>query len=146
MKNLTIVFSVLGLATILASACSMSFAGLNDAYKHEVNMDDPNLAPSHFSDEVADQGPEVLMTTDIAGTDRQPSSEKAVYAVRFCPKRFDGQFAFPTTGLCVRKRVYAAVDPKQPGLYNKLKVGRYSSNATGSACSFTVLDNCQIVR
>jgi len=101
-------------------------ADLNTAYKLIPNkMDDPNLA----------------VTTPTEGT-LLPLEEvwrpKAVTTVQLCPWKLNYAGAYPLSGIVIRHKIYAQLDPNQEGLYTRLAPGRYSANAVGSACSFTV--------
>ena len=139
MKNATVIFAIAALTAILAVSCQTALSGMPGAYKQSPNMDDPNMDDTQS---IEGENPDVeSLIVRSQEAVRQPSS--AVTVVRFC--KYPGyKSAFPTTGICLRKKVLYAQIGNDKGLYTLIKPGRYSANATGSPCSFTVGKNCEI--
>lgn len=96
-----------------------------------VNMDDPNL-----------QGP--VGDTGPAGPQGQTgASGSTVREVQLCPGTPTYPSVFPEVALCINNTLYAVYSANN-GFLVRLTPGRYSSNAIGSRCSFTVFDNCVV--
>lgn len=72
------------------------------------------------------------------GSDATP-----VYAVQLCPGTPSYPTLFPECAFCVQGFLYATFSANG-GFTTLLLPGRYSSNAVGSACSFTVVSGCEI--
>ncbi len=64
--------------------------------------------------------------------------------VKFCPHTASYPTTFPEVGLCIDGELFA-VYSANGGFGVKLEPGAYSSNAIGSACSFTVQAGCVVV-
>lgn len=139
MKNATVIFAIAALTAILAVSCQTALGGLGDAYKQSPNMDDPNLEDTQS---IEGSNPEVeSLIVRSQEAVRRPASDVTV--VRFC--KYPGyKSAFPTTGICLRKKTLYAQVGNNKGLYTLIKPGRYSANAYGSPCSFTVGPNCEV--
>jgi len=64
--------------------------------------------------------------------------------VQFCPGVTPTYpTTFPEVGLCIDNQLYAVYSANN-GFLVLVTPGRYSSNAIGSSCSFTVLPNCVV--
>lgn len=63
--------------------------------------------------------------------------------VKFCSQSPSYPTTFPEYGLCINNNLYAVYSAND-GFLTLIPPGVYSSNAIGSACSFTVLANCKI--
>lgn len=82
------------------------------------------------------QGPPGAPGTN--GTDSTP-----VTVVQFCPGTPSYPSTFPEVGICLAGSIYAVYSAND-GFLTLIPPGQYNSNAVGSACTFTVLENCQI--
>lgn len=78
-------------------------------------------------------------TQGIPGVDTTP-----ITVVQFCPN-VTPQYpsTFPEVGICLQNRIYAVYSAND-GFLTEVPPGVYSSNAIGSACTFTILPNCGI--
>lgn len=139
MKNLTIIYAIALLAAILVVSCSHSVKALNDAYKRGLNLEDPNLDNNGPVEGTDPEIESVIVYSQEAV--RQPSG--IITVVRLC-RNASGRLAFPSTGICLRGRTLYAEIGNTEGRYTLLKPGRYSANAVGSPCSFTVGENCEV--
>lgn len=65
--------------------------------------------------------------------------------VQFCPNVTPTYpTTFPEVAFCIQGNLYAVYSAND-GFLTLIPPGVYSSNAVGSSCTFTVLNNCQIV-
>lgn len=135
---------LLGAFYVATTAIVNAYTRVQNAVVEEVPLqeefylkqDDPNLQKTPLEETPLQQ--EVL---------RLPAAGKPAKAVRrvsFCPKYCGPKLAFPASGICVRGRVFAQIGRTDDGLYSLLKPGRYSANADGSPCSFTIKDKCKV--
>lgn len=142
MNKLVIVFAVAALVAILTSACQHAGEELQDVLGctlagngcDSVNPDDPNLVGP-----TGPQGP--------AGPpgERGPAGPgEEITFVQLCPGTPSYPSSFPETAICASGHLYA-VFSVNGGYLTLLPEGRYSSNAVGSRCSFTVRANCVVV-
>lgn len=65
--------------------------------------------------------------------------------VKFCAESTSYPSTFPEVGFCIEGQLYAVYSAND-GFLTLIPPGQYRSNAIGSACNFTVSDNCVIVR
>lgn len=66
-----------------------------------------------------------------------------VSTIQFCPGTPSYPSRFPEVGVCIDGNLYA-VYSTNGGFLALLTPGRYSSNAVGSRCSFTVFSGCSV--
>lgn len=68
----------------------------------------------------------------------------AITVVQFCPGN-GSQYPrmFPEVGFCINNSIYAVYSAND-GFLTLIPPGTYQSNAVGSTCDFTVLDNCEV--
>lgn len=92
-------------------------------------------------------GPQVGQTgaPGINGQDGKNGSDGTlVTPIQFCPGVTPiYPTTFPESGLCIEGNLYA-VYSTHGGFLTLIPPGEYRSNAVGSACDFSVLDNCRI--
>lgn len=79
------------------------------------------------------------------GPDGRPGADGTlVTLIKFCPNAVASYpLVFPEYGICVNNQIYAVYSGND-GFLTIIPPGRYSSNAIGSACNFTVASNCVI--
>lgn len=144
-RDLSVVFAVAALTSILVAALS-GCGHAEQEFRNEfnchvsgidcpsVNLDDPNLkgpqGPAGATGPAGSVGP-----SGAAGTDVRP--------MQFCPGQPEYPTAFPEIGFCINGNIYAAYSANG-GFLTLTPPGRYSSNAVGSRCSFTVHANCVV--
>lgn len=140
MRTVLVVFAVAALLALLTTSCQHATTELGEQLGchvagngcPSVNMDDPNLR--------GPQGPQGVAgstgATGPAGT--------TVREVQLCPGTTTYPTVFVEVALCINNTLYA-VYSKNDGFLVRLVPGRYSSNAVGSSCSFTVFPNCEVV-
>lgn len=75
------------------------------------------------------------------GTNGQNANN--IYMVKFCPGDSVYPSIFNEYGFCVDNKMYGTYSANG-GFSTYLPPGAYNSNAVGSSCSFTLLDNCEI--
>jgi hypothetical protein len=64
--------------------------------------------------------------------------------VQFCPNSTPAYpTTFPEVGFCIDNKVYAVYSAND-GFLTEILPGTYESNAVGSSCTFTLLDNCVV--
>lgn len=145
LEKMTVVFAVAALVTILVmalTACGHAETELGNALGchlagngcPSIDPNDPNLR--------GPQGP-----AGPTGPQGQigPGTPYSITAiVRFCPGQSTYPSAFPEIGFCIGGNIYAAYSANG-GFLTLFPAGRYSSNAIGSQCSFTIQANCQVV-
>lgn len=140
MSHRAVIFSFLTLALGMVS-CGHAITELGDvAGCHmagngcdSVNMDDPNLQGPIGA--TGPQGPSGVPGRD--GVDAEP-----VRFVQLCPGTPAYPSVFPEQAICSGGKLYAVYSV--PGAFlTYIPDGRYSSNAIGSRCSFTV-HGCEI--
>lgn len=77
-----------------------------------------------------------------AGSNGIPGT--VISIVQFCPGVVASYpTTFPEVGLCIDSKLYAVYSANE-GFLAYIPPGLYESNAVGSACTFTVLENCVI--
>lgn len=72
-----------------------------------------------------------------------PEGAAGLTTIQFCPGTPTYPSVFPEVGVCISGNLYA-VYSALGGFLTLLPPGRYSSNAIGSRCSFTVFSNCEV--
>jgi hypothetical protein len=69
----------------------------------------------------------------------------AITVIRFCADQPSYPSSFPEVGECINGKIYGVYSVND-GFLAELPPGNYSSNAVGSACNFTIGDNCAVSR
>ncbi len=152
MNNVLVVFVIAGLVSILTAACEHAGTELsNELGCHlagnscpSVNLDDPNLRGASGRN-----GTDGLNgTTGPQGLpgERGPIGPGEAFSfVQLCPGVVATYpSAFPEVAICTGVNLYGVFSANN-GFLTLFPPGRYSSNAIGSNCSFTIQQNCVVI-
>lgn len=86
------------------------------------------------------------LVLEVARRAEQPKPASSIYpSVRLCESKPGFSGPFPDVGYCIDGFIFAAIGSK-PEQLTWLRPARYSKNAVGSSCSFTVRANCEVVK
>ena len=150
MKYVVVIFSA-ALALALLTSCGHAQQELADGLGCHIagngcpgiDPNDPSLrgpagpqGPQGVPGQIGPQGP-----TGLPGT--PGANGTIVRTVQFCPGTPSYPSTFPEVGICLDNNLYA-VHSTNGGFLTLITPGRYSSNAVGSRCSFTVFSNCTV--
>lgn len=81
---------------------------------------------------------------DVGGRGPAGADGTVITTLKFCPgSPSTYPSTFPEYGLCIAGQVYAVYSTND-GFLTLVPPGTYNSNAVGSACTFTLLTDCQL--
>lgn len=143
MSKTLIIFATAALIAILTAACQHAGEELQSELGchlagngcPSVNLNDPNLR--------GPQGP--VGPTGPPGSRGPIGPGEPYYFVQLCPGvQSTYPSAFPELAICTGGSLYGVYSANN-GFLTLFPPGRYSSNAIGSACSFTIKPNCEVI-